>query len=171
MLVGIYSTEKKIMDVINAFNIEKTQEGMKKKQKLIEIEAARVEREEHERRKKSLHSINPKKVTFENEETLNEDFVEISPNEIITPSCKKNKLNKHKRAMVDDDSIPIDYEEIVDLDETHLNHKRKKSNVVGDEEAIVSSKYYNEIPKCNKEIITLGVNLEDGITKTTQNDI
>jgi hypothetical protein len=28
--------------------------------------------------------------------------------------------------MVDDESIPIDYEEIIDLDEIHLNHKRKK---------------------------------------------
>jgi hypothetical protein len=26
------------------------------------------------------------------------------------------------------ESIPIDYEEIVHLDETHLNHKRKKIN-------------------------------------------
>jgi hypothetical protein len=41
-----------------------------------------------------------------------------------------------------DDSIPIDYEEIVDLDETHF-----------------------------KEIITPGVDLEDGIMKTTQNTI
>ena len=29
--------------------------------------------------------------------------------------------------MDDDESIPIDYEEIIDLDETHLNHKRKKT--------------------------------------------
>jgi hypothetical protein len=49
MLVGIYSTEKNIMDVINAFHIEKTQEGRKNKQKVMEVEAARVGRE-HERR-------------------------------------------------------------------------------------------------------------------------
>ena len=66
MLVGIYSTENNIMDVINTFHIEKTQEGRKKKQKLTEIEVVRVDREEHERRKKSPHSRNPKKVTFEN---------------------------------------------------------------------------------------------------------
>jgi hypothetical protein len=71
----------------------------------------------------------------------------------------------------EDDSIPIDYEEIIDLDETHLNHKRKKENVVDDEETIVSSEYYNEIPKGSREIITPGVDLEDGIMKTTQNSI
>jgi hypothetical protein len=71
------------MDVINASHIEKTQEGRKKKQKVTEVEAAKVDREEHERRKKSPHSRNPKRVTFENEETLNESFVEISPNEVV----------------------------------------------------------------------------------------
>jgi hypothetical protein len=100
MLVGIYSTEKNIMEVINAFHIDKAQEGRKKKQKVTEVEAARVDRQEHERRKKSPHSRNPKKVTFEDEETPNEYFVEISPNQVITPSHKKNKQEKHKRAMV-----------------------------------------------------------------------
>jgi hypothetical protein len=71
--------------------------------------------------------------------------------------------------MAGDESILVDYEEIVDLDETHL--KRKKTNVVDIQEVIVSSKYYSEIPKGNREIITLGVDLEDGITKTTQNSI
>jgi hypothetical protein len=171
MLVGIYSTKKNIMDVINAFHIEKTQEGRKNKQKVTEVEAARVDREEHERRKKIPHSRNLKKVTFENEETINEYFVEISPNEVITPSRKNNKQDKRKRAMAEDDSIPIDYEEIIDLDETHLNHKRKKENVVDDKEAIVRSEYYNEIPKGSREIITPSVDLEDGIMKTTQNVI
>jgi hypothetical protein len=82
-----------------------------------------------------------------------------------------NKEEKCKRVMTEDDSIPIDYEEIIDLDETHLNHKRKKTNVVDDDEVIVSSEYYNESPKGSKEIITLGVDLEDGIMKTTQNSI
>ena len=49
--------------------------------------------------------------------------------------------------MVDDKSVPIDYEEIIDLDEAHLNHKRKKTNVDNVQEAIVSSKYYSESPK------------------------
>jgi hypothetical protein len=80
MLVGIYSTENDIMDVINAFDIEKTQEGRKKKQKVKEVELARVDGEEHERRKTNPHSRNPKRVTFENEETPNEYFVEIGPN-------------------------------------------------------------------------------------------
>ena len=53
MLVGIYSTKNDIMDVINSFHIEKTQEGRKKKQKVTEVEHARVDREEHERRKKT----------------------------------------------------------------------------------------------------------------------
>jgi hypothetical protein len=96
MLVGIYSTENDIMDVINTFHIEKTQEGRKKKQKVMEVEPARVDIEEHERRKKNPHSRNPKRVTFENEETPNEDFVEIGPNEVITPSRKKNKQDKHR---------------------------------------------------------------------------
>jgi hypothetical protein len=159
------------MDVINTFHIEKTQEGRRKKQKLTEVEAPRVNREEHERRKKSPHYRNPKRVTFENEETPNEDFVEISPNEVITPH-KNNKQDKQKRVMANDESIPIDYEEIVDLDETHLNHKRKKSIFFDDvREAIVSSEYYSEIPKGSRETITPGVYLEDGIMKTTQNTI
>jgi hypothetical protein len=41
----------------------------------MEVEPTRVDREEHERRKKKFHSRNPKRVTFENEETLNEHFV------------------------------------------------------------------------------------------------
>jgi hypothetical protein len=171
MLVGIYSTENDIMDVINTFHIEKTQEGRKNKQRVMEVEPARVDNEEHERRKKNPHSRNPKRVTFENEETPNEDFVQIDPNEVITPSRKKNKQDKHKRAMVDDESIPIDYEEIIDLDETHLNHKRKKTNVDNVQEAIVSSKYYSESSKGSREIITPCVDLKDGIMKTTQNSI
>jgi hypothetical protein len=137
----------------------------------MEVEPARVDKEEHERRNKNPHSRNPKRVTFENEETPNEDFVEIGPNEVITPSRKKNKKDKHKRAMADDESILIDYEEIIDLDETHLNHKRKKTNVDNVQEAIISSEYYSESPKGRREIITPGVDLEDGIMKTTQNDI
>ena len=31
--------------------------------------------------------------------------------------------------MANDEFVPIDYEEIIDLDETHLNRKRKKTNV------------------------------------------
>ena len=73
-------------------------------------------------------------------------FFEIGPNEVITPR-KKNKQDKCKRTMVDDESIPIDYEEIIDLDEIHLNHQRKKTNVDNVQEAIVSSEYYSEIPK------------------------
>ena len=73
--------------------------------------------------------------------------------------------------MVDDESILIDYEEIIDLDETHLNHKRKKTNVDNVQEAIVNSEYYSESPKGRREIITPGADLEDGIMKTTQNAI
>ena len=73
--------------------------------------------------------------------------------------------------MTDDESIPIDYEEIIDLDETHLNHKRKKTNVDNVQEAIISSQYYSESLKGSREIITPGVDLEDGIMKTTQNAI
>ena len=110
MLVGIYSIENNIMDFINVFHIENTQEGRKNKQKVMEVEAARVDKEEHERRKKNPHSINPKRVTFENEETPNEYFVEITPNEVIAHYRRKNKQDKCKREMDDDESIPIDYE-------------------------------------------------------------
>jgi hypothetical protein len=80
MLVGIYSKENNIMYVINVFHIEKTQEGIKNKQKVTKIEPTRLDKEKHERRKKNPHSRNPKMVTFENEETPNEYFVEIGPN-------------------------------------------------------------------------------------------
>jgi hypothetical protein len=98
MLVGIYSIENNTMDVINTFHIEKTQEGRKNKQKVTKVELARVDREEHKRRKTSPHSRNPKRVTFENDETPNEDFVEIIPNEDIAPSRKKNnKINTKEK--------------------------------------------------------------------------
>jgi len=171
MLVGIYSTEKNIMEVVNVFHINKEQEGRKKKQRVTKVEDAKVDIEEQERRKKIIHSREVRKVTFEHMETPNEDVVEISANEVITLSHNKNKQEKCKRTMPKDDSIPIDYEDIVDLDETHLNNKRRKSNVVDDEEFMVSYEYYNEIPKGSREIITLGVDLEDGIMKTTQNII
>jgi hypothetical protein len=171
MLVGIYSTDNNIMDVINTFHIEKTQEGRKMKHKVMKVELARVDREEHEIRKNNPHSRNPKRVTFENEETPIEYFVEIGPNEVTTHFRKKNKQDKCKRAMDDDESIPIDYKEIIDLDETHLNHKRKKKMVDNVQEAIASSKFYSESSKGNREIITKGVDLEDGIIKTTQNAI
>ena len=101
MLVGIYSTMNNIMDFINDFQIEKTQEWRKNKQKVTKVEATRVDKEEHERRKKNPHSRNPKRVTFENEETPNEYFIEIGPNEVITPSCKIiNKINKRETWMM-----------------------------------------------------------------------
>jgi hypothetical protein len=170
MLVWIYSTENNITDFINTFHIEKTQEGRKKKHKVMEVEPARVDREENERRKKNPQCRNPIRVTFENEETPNEYFVEIIPNKVITPR-KNNKQDKQKRVMDDDESIPIDYEEIVDLYETHLNHKRKKTNVDDVQEPIFTSKYYSESHKGRREIITRGVDLEDGIIKTTKNVI
>jgi hypothetical protein len=105
-----YSTENDIMDVINTFPIERTQEARKNKHKVMEVEPARVDKEEHERINKNAHFRNPKRDTFENEETPNEDFFDIDPNELITPSPKKTKLDKRKRAMVDDESILIDYE-------------------------------------------------------------
>ena len=61
--------------------------------KITEVEATRVDRQEHERKNKIPHSRSPKKVTSENQETPNEDIVEISPNEVITPR-KNNKQDK-----------------------------------------------------------------------------
>ena len=46
MLVGIYSTERNIMEVISSFHIDKAQEGRKKKKRVTEVEAAGENREE-----------------------------------------------------------------------------------------------------------------------------
>jgi hypothetical protein len=89
---------------------------------------------------------------------------------VITPQ-KKNKPHKRKRGMANDDFIPSDYEEIVELDETHLNRKKRKTKVVDEEELIVTFEIHDGSPKDNIEIITLGVDLEDDIIKTTQNTI
>jgi hypothetical protein len=49
-------------------------------------------------------------------QTSNEYVTKISVNEVITPH-KNNKEDKCNTVMPKDDSIPIDYGEIVDLDE------------------------------------------------------
>jgi hypothetical protein len=109
MLVGIYSMEKNIMEVINSFHIDKAHEGRKNKQRVIEVEVARVEKQEKERRKKSHQSRKPRRVTFEYEGTPNEYVGQNSSNEVITPSHKTNKQEKCKIAIPRDDSIHIDY--------------------------------------------------------------
>jgi hypothetical protein len=91
MLVGIYSIDKNIMEVINAFHIDKKKEGRKNKQRATKVEATRVDTHEQERRNKSSHSRKPRRVTFEDMETPNENVTEISANEVLTPSHKKNK--------------------------------------------------------------------------------
>ena len=73
--------------------------------------------------------------------------------------------------MANDDFIPNDYEEIVELDETHLNHKKRKENVVDEEELIVISEDHDGSPNGSREIITLGVDIEYGIIKTMKNTI
>jgi hypothetical protein len=49
--------------------------------------------------------------------------------------------------MVDDDSIPIYYEEIVDLDEIHLNHKRKKKMFIMFKKPSLSQSIIVKVPK------------------------
>ena len=66
-------------------------------------------------------------------ETLDEYFAEINANEVISIPHKKTKQHKHIRGMANDDFIPSDYEYIVELDETHLNHKKRKAKVVNEE--------------------------------------
>ena len=66
----------------------------------------------------------------------------------------RNKRNT-KKTMPKDGSIPVNYKEIIDLDETHLNNKMRKYNVVYDEETIVSFEYHGEICKGGREMITL----------------
>jgi hypothetical protein len=104
-------------------------------------------------------------------ETPDEDVIEINANEVTSIPQKKTKQHKRKRGMANDDFIPSDYEEIVELDETHLNRKKRKAKVVDEEELIVTSEYHDGSPKGSREIITPGVDLEDGIIKTTQNTI
>ena len=140
MLVGIYSTERNIMEVISSFHIDKAQERREKKQRVIEVEFAREDREEQQRRNTSHHSRKDKRVTFEDMETPDEDVTEINANDFTSiPQNKTTKQHKPKRGMANDDFIPSYYEEIVELDETHLNRKKRKAKVVDEEELIVTS--------------------------------
>lgn len=67
------------------------------------------------------------------------------------------------------DFIHVNYEEIVDLDETPLNDKRRRTNVVEhDEGTMISFAYHSENFERSKEVITLGANIKDGIINTTQ---
>jgi hypothetical protein len=171
MLVGIYSKERTIIEVISSFHIDKTHEGRKNKQRAMEVEDATKNREEQQRQNKSHHSRKDKRVAFEDMETPYEYFVEINANEVTSIPQKNTKQHKHKIGMVNDDFIPSDYEEIFELDETHLNCKKRKAKVVDEEEFIVTYEYHDGSPKGSREIITPGVDLEDGIIKTTQNTI
>jgi hypothetical protein len=97
MLMGIYSTENNIIDVINTFHIEKAQEGRKKKHKVIEVEVARIEtREKIKIKKKSQKSNKVRKVTFQHAGTPNEDDANIGANEVTTLVQKKKKQEKQK---------------------------------------------------------------------------
>ena len=104
-------------------------------------------------------------------ETLDEDVIELNANEVTTVPQKKTKQHKHKRGMSNDDFIPSDFEESVELEETHLKRKQRKTKVVDEEELIVTFEYHDGSPKGSREIITPGVDLEDGIIKTMQNTI
>ena len=66
-------------------------------------------------------------------ETPDEDVANINANEVTSIPQKNTKQHKHKRGMANDDFICSDYEEIVELDETHLNCKKRKSKVVDEE--------------------------------------
>jgi hypothetical protein len=53
--------------------------------------------------------------------------------------------------MPKDDFVLIDNEDVFYLDETPLNHKRRKSNVVDDsEQAMVNSEYHSEISRSSR---------------------
>jgi hypothetical protein len=74
--------------------------------------------------------------------------------------------------MHEDIYIPNDHEHIVDLNETRLNHKIRRSNVIDlNEEVIVNSEYTNENSKSGREIITSSVYLGYVVIKTIQNII
>ena len=130
MLVGIYSTERNIMEVISSFHIDKAQKGRKKKQRVMKVEAVGENIEEQQIINKSHHSRKDKRVTFEDMKTPDEDVTQINANEVTFIPQKKTKKHKQKRGMANDDFIPSDYEENVELDETHLNSKMRKEKVV-----------------------------------------
>ena len=159
------------MEVISSFHIDKAQERREKKQRVTKVEVAGENKEEQQRRNKSHHSKKDKRVTFEDMETPDEDVVEIHANGVTSIPQKKTKQHKCKRGMANDDFIPSDYEEIVELDETHLNRKKRKEKVVDEEELIVTYEYHDGIPKDNREITTPSVDLEYDIIKTMQNTI
>jgi len=92
-------------------------------------------------------------------EIPNEDDANIVANEVTTLFQKKKKQEKHKRTMLEDNSIPIDDEEIFDLYETPLNCKRKKYNFFNDEESMVIFKYHSESYRYSMEIITTSINI------------
>jgi hypothetical protein len=126
MLMGIYSMEENIMEFIISFVIEKVQEVRKNKQRVAEVQNTRTETYEQQKRFKIKQSNKSRKVTFQLVENPNEDDVDIGANEVTSLAQNKKKQEKHKRNMTND-------EEIVDLYENTLNHKRRKSNGVFDE--------------------------------------
>ena len=91
MLVGIYSTERNIIEIIGSFHIDKAREGRKKKQRVTEVEAAAENREEQQRRNKIHHSRKDKRVTFEDMETPDEVITEINANVVTFVPYKKTK--------------------------------------------------------------------------------
>ena len=91
MLVGIYSIERNIMEVISSFHIDKAWEGRKNKQRVTKVEVARENREEQQRRNKSYHSRKDKRVTFEDMETPDEVITEINANVVTFVPYKKTK--------------------------------------------------------------------------------
>ena len=159
------------MEFISSFHIDKAQEGRKNKQRVTKVESVGENKEEQQRRNTSHHFRKDKRVTFKYMETPYEDAIEINANEVTSIPQKKTKQHKHERVITNDDFIPSDYEEIIELDEAHLNRKRRKEKVVDEEELIVTSEYHDGSPKGSIEIITHGADLEDDIIKTTQNTI
>jgi len=105
-------------------------------------------------------------------EVEDEVDVIIGDNEVRTPLENEKRHRKQERRMSMDVYIPVNVKEIVNLEDTLLNDKRKKSNVVGHSKRIMGvTEDHSESSKGISEIITLGVDLEDGIVNTKQNAI
>ena len=160
MLNGIYYIEENPMDVVNAA-LQKGKEPRKNK-KVSNVQTEEVQ----EQRGKSIRQSNqvPRNVTFKSLSRPSE-HVEIVANELAT-TVRKSKNQSRIRNMVEGASIP--YEGIVDLDGIPSRQKRRRSSASNSN---VIHEYESEDSGGNREIITPGADLEDGIVKSTQNAI
>ena len=127
--------------------------------------------------KESQQSTKARKSSSKHLQAINQDHPNIIINDVInevaTTTYRKKRPKKRTKTNVQDVSIsPIGDEEHADLDSSHINHTSRENNEEsGDEEVMVNSEIQMENFEGSKEIITPSPDLDDGIIKTTQNNI